>query len=165
MMKRETRYYAAETTGAVAEAQESELEVARKKADEENKKLGTSVGLRKFVGRTRGKGSVLISWNQFDDSVPESLPKTHEEFMNVAGISADEKGAAELLDLMIRGYNARAYEAASDPIAEYVNAAWPDEIQTGFRTVVRTYARNLEIPIDEAATEVRARYDKKFGTA
>src|SRR5262245_17694142 len=96
----------------------------------------TGVGLRLFCGNTRGKGSQPIKWEAFDDSKPETLPKTMKEFAEITGV----KSEADILELVIDGFSANQYRTASDPIAEFVNPAWDADLKLKFRNVVRNYS-------------------------
>ena len=50
------------------------LETMQKLADETNAKR-SGVGTRVRVGQTRGKNPQVISWEAFDESQPDTLPK------------------------------------------------------------------------------------------
>lgn len=118
----------------------------------------TGVGTRMFVGRTRGKGSVVISYEQFDDTKPETLPKSVQEFVTVTKVADD----AELTKLLITGYNDLLYTAASDPLAEHVEDYWPEDAKLQFRTVVRNYSRGAIVPIEEAVLLIKPGFDKQY---
>ena len=62
-------------TEAPSAAADSEFTNAEKFVTEENAKR-TGVGTRMKVGRTRGKGSIVIKYEQFDESLPETLPNS-----------------------------------------------------------------------------------------
>ena len=104
----------------------------------ENEKRGNAKGLRVFTGFTRGKGSNPIKWEQFDDSKPESMPKSIQEFLDVTKATEPQ-----MLDYLIEGFNSSQYTAASDPIAEHVNPEWDDETQSQFRLVVRNLQKAM----------------------
>lgn len=131
-------------------SEKPELVAARNKADEQNK-TRTGKGTRVRVGQTRGKNPQVISWEAFDDSQPETLPASLSEFMEISKVS-DEK---EIVSMLIDGFNAQAYTAASDPIAEYVNAAWPDDVQKQFRLVVRNYSNATGASIEDAVALIK----------
>ena len=120
-------------------------------ADEENA-TRTGVGTRQFVGQTRGKGALVVKWEAFDESKPETLPKSLKEFTEVSGI----KSEADLLGFVIDGFNNSQYTAASDPIAEFVNPSWDDATKAQFRLVVRNMSKILGKSIEETATMVRS---------
>ncbi|MET0785362.1 MAG: hypothetical protein ABWY25_01480 [Paenisporosarcina sp.] len=71
--------------------------------------------------------------------------------------------APTLLNFAIRGQNDALYEAASDPLAEFVVPSWPAEVQSTFRQAVRNYARGLQMTLDEAVGTIRPGFVKKFG--
>lgn len=139
---------------------ENELNAAQKKADSSNA-TRTGVGTRLFVGRTRGKGSMVISFENFDESKPETLPTSIEQFASVTGKN-DEK---DIVSYLITGYNNELYTAASDPLAEYVNLSWPAEAQAQFRLVVRNYARGANVSLDDAVELIKPGFDKQFSPA
>ena len=118
----------------------------------------SGVGVRWFAAMTRGKGSQVIKYQGFDTSKPETCPTTVEQFVSVTGI----KGNSDLTGLLIVGYNDQQYTESSDPIAEFVNAAWPDDTKLQFRTAVRTIAKMQEISIEDAVALVKPGTEKKF---
>jgi len=144
----------------MSEDRAAEIKAAQEKADAVNKGR-SGVGTRLFVGSTRGKGSMVISFEQFDDSEPDTLPKSTEEFMQVTGVTSE----SDILKLLIEGYNDKLYKDASDPLAEYVNAVWPADAQAQYRLIVRTTAKALGDPLDEVAEAVQARFNKKYAPA
>lgn len=141
-----------------AEAREKETAAAQKEADAKNKLLA-GVGTRHFVGRTRGKGSQLVSWMAFDESQPDTLPKDYAGFMEVTG----QKDQTVLLGFTIAGYNDAQYIAASDPIAEYVEATWPEDVQSNFRLVVRNFARGTNSSIESAVSVLKPAFVAQHG--
>ena len=118
----------------------------------------TGVGTRVKVGATRGKNPQVISYVVFDDSQPDTLPKSYEQFVEVI-----KPSDVEFLDYLIRGKNDASYEAASDPLAEYVVASWKDDVQLTFRTAVRNYSKGLGIPLEDAVGIIRPGFVAKFG--
>lgn len=141
-----------------AEKSNPQLDAARQKADEQNKSR-TGKGTRLRVGQTRGRNPQVITWEAFDDSQPETLPTSLSEFMEVAKVS-DEKA---IVGMLIDGFNAQAYGNASDPIAEYVNPVWPEEIQRNFRLAVRNYSNATQVSLEEAAALIKPGIDKVHG--
>ncbi len=137
----------------------ADLEFERKQKEVDAANASKSgKGTRSKVGRTRGKGSMVITWDAFDDSKPETLPATIEEFMNITG----KKDEPSLVSFLISGYNDEAYTAASDPLAEYVEATWPPEAQAQFRLVVRNYARGVQVSLDDAVALIKPGFSKQF---
>lgn len=118
----------------------------------------SGLGTRLKVGRTRGKSSSVITWEAFDDSKPETLPTTIQQVMDVTG----KKDEPTLVDLLIRGFNDASYEAASDPLADYVEATWPPEAQTQFRLVVRNYSRGASVSLEDAVALIKPGFSKQF---
>jgi hypothetical protein len=139
------------------EAQETAREKAIKAAAATNA-TRTGIGPRLKVGATRGKNPTVITFENFDTSQPESLPKSVAEFME--NVTQDQP---TLLDYLIRGYNDAMNEAASDPLAEYVSDVWSPEVQLTFRTAVRNYAKGLGLELEQAVNIIRPGFASKFG--
>ena len=111
----------------------------------------TGKGLRSFLGMTRGRNPQEINYENWDESKPETLPTTISEFMELRKIT-DEK---DIMRRLILGDNDVLYSEASDPVAEFVDPSWPDEVQKGFRIVVRNYATNAKVSIDDAVALIK----------
>lgn len=145
----------------VDDVRDKEFEAAKAKAEKENA-TRSGKGSRLFVGKTRGKGSQIISYEAFNKSEPDTLPGSIAEFAELTKIS-DEK---EVVSLLIDGFNANSYREASDPIAEYVNPVWPDDVKLNFRTVVRTYSKGAQVSIEDAVSilkpGIEAAYQKSL---
>lgn len=137
--------------------------LAEKRAEAETyNKSQVGIGLRRFAGMTRGKGTQVVTWDAFDESDPASLPKTTDDFFKaIGGVPSDDK----LVSYLIDGFNSQAYTAASDPIAEFVNPAWPDEIQKQFRLVVRNFAAASQMSLEDAVALVKPNIEKAFAAA
>lgn len=146
----------ADQNETVTPQERDRLELQRK-ADETNKSR-SGVGTRVSTGLTRGKGSVAISWEEFDENLPETLPADMAQFMSVTGVK-DEK---TILSYLITGYNDSQYKQASDPVAEHVNPAWSDERKNQFRLTVRNYAKATESSIEDAVAVIKPGVEKKF---
>lgn len=118
----------------------------------------TGKGTRATVGYTRGKGSQRIIYESFDESQPDTLPSSLDEFMSLSEVK-DEKA---IVALLIDGFNSSQYANASDPISEYANVAWPDEVQKQFKVSVRNLvnATNGVLSLEAAATVIRTEIDK-----
>jgi hypothetical protein len=138
-------------------ARDLELEQKQAEADKANA-AKTGVGTRTRVGQTRGKNPIVITWDAFDESKPETLPTTFEAFMEVTGI----KEEPTLVDFLITGYNDQQYTAASDPLAEFVEENWPAEAKTQFRLVVRNYARGANVSLEDAVALIKPGFSKQF---
>jgi hypothetical protein len=138
-------------------AKELELEKVQAEADKTNKER-TGVGTRVRVGQTRGKNPMVISWEAFDESLPETLPKTIKDFMEITKVQDEPT----LVSYLIGGLNDANYTAASDPLAEYVNLAWPQEAQTQFRLVVRNYSRGAGCSLEDAVALIKPGFEKQF---
>lgn len=138
-------------------AKEVELEAKQKEADTTNASR-TGVGTRVRVGQTRGKNPMVISWEAFDESKPETLPTTIANFMEVTNV----KDEPSLVSFLIGGLNDANYTAASDPLAEYVDLTWPQDAQTQFRLVTRNYARGANVSIEDAVALIKPGFVKQF---
>ena len=134
-----------------------EREEAQKKAEATNASR-TGVGTRVHVGSTRGKASLVITWEAFDDTKPETLPTAIAQFMEVTAV----KDEPSLVGFLIAGYNESNYIAASDPLAEYVESTWPPDAQTQFRLVVRNYSRGASVSIEDAVSLIKPGFSKQF---
>lgn len=137
-------------TEAAKTEQEIALEAAETKATETNK-ARTGKGTRIKVGQTRGRNPQVISYEVFDESQPDTLPKTLSEFMEIAKVSDENIIVSYLLD----GYNSANYVQASDPVAEFVEASWPDDVQKQFRLVVRNYSNATGVSIEDAVALIK----------
>lgn len=138
----------------MSENEKTALEVAREKlqgeADATNK-TRSGKGTRIKVGSTRGKNPQPIQFEAFDLSLPDTLPADTDEFLSLTGT----KDAKVVLSYLIDGYNDAQYTAASDPIAEFVEASWPDELQKAFRNTVRNYATGAGVSIEDAVALIK----------
>ena len=137
------------TTEAKTENEQA-VDVATEKAKTANA-TRTGKGTRVRVGQTRGRNPQVISWEAFDESQPDTLPKTLSEFMEITKVS-DETAIVQYL---IDGYNDAAYTAASDPVAEFVDATWAEDVQKQFRLVVRNYANATGVSIEDAVALIK----------
>lgn len=141
-------------------AQDLEQERKEAEAKQVNDSRGKNPGTRVHVGRTRGKGSYVITWEAFDESIPESLPKSMQQFMELTNV----KDEASLVNLLIDGFNNANYTAASDPLAEFVNPSWPTDAQAQFRLVVRNYSRGANKSLEEAVALIKPGFDAQYQT-
>lgn len=144
-----------EDTKLTASQKESRIQLikdtlaAELKADEENE-TRSGVGTRQMVGATRGRNTSVITYENFDESQPATLPKTLKEFLEVTKVKD-----SELVDLLITGYNEAQYKLASDEIGEFVDKTWPDDVQMQFRMVVRNYAKATGQTIEQAVAVIK----------
>jgi len=146
----------------MSENEKTELDLQVEAADAKATATNASrsgVGTRVMVGKTRGKNPVVISYENFDSSKPDTLPTSIPQFMEVTTV----KDEAILLSFLIDGFNNDRYTSASDPLAEYVNDAWAPEVQNQFRIVVRNYSRGAEVSLEDAVLLVKPGFEKKFG--
>lgn len=139
------------------EIQETERDKAVKAAAEKNATI-TGVAPRWKVGMTKGKNPVVITYEFFDESKPDTCPKSVAQFMEVV---TDKQEV--ILDFLLRGYNDAKAEAAQDPLAEYVSSVWSPEVQLTFRTAVRNYSKGLGIDLEDAVNIIRPGFAAKFG--
>jgi hypothetical protein len=151
-------------TEAAKTLTDSTRENLEKQAEETNKGR-SGKGTRVKVGSTRGKNPQPISFEQFDESQPDTLPTSLQEFIGLAMANvADKDKEPTILSYLIEGYNADSYRQASDPIAEYIDSAWPEDLQKQFRMVVRNYSAGANVSLEDAVTLIRpgivAAYEK-----
>lgn len=145
----------AQVANNVENVREQLLKETQAKADEQNK-TRTGKGTRLRVGQTRGKNPQVITFENFDESQPATLPESIAEFMELTGVKTEPAIVALLVD----GFNSSAYVAASDPIAEYVNPAWGEDVQRQFRLVVRNYSNATGASIEEAVALIKPGIEK-----
>lgn len=137
---------AAKARSAAMEAKEKELNKDR-----------SGKGTRIAVSMTRGKGSVEVQYEAFDTNQAETLPTDLNEFMTLTGLDklSNNDGEKKLIGWAIDGFNADAYSVASDPIAEFVEPNWPDEVSTRFKLAVRNYAAATQTSVEEAVAVIK----------
>ncbi len=111
----------------------------------------TGKGLRTFLGMTRGRNPQEIQYENWDDSKPETLPLTLSEFMDLRGLT-DEK---DIIKRLILGDNDVLYSEASDPVAEFVDTTWSEDVQKQFRLVVRNYSNATGVSIEDAVALIK----------
>lgn len=133
----------------------------KQKAAEETNAKREGKGTRLRVGQTRGKNPQVVQWEAFDESKPETLPTTVDEFMKLTNTS--DEGV--YLSYLIEGFNSAQYTSASDPLAEFVEAHWPEDAQKQFRMAVRQYANAVGASLEDAVALIKPGLDKKFPKA
>ena len=144
---------------AVEASTPQDLEFERKQKEAEVTNSSRSgVGTRLKVGKTRGKASIIIGWEAFDDSLPETLPKSIQQFMDITSV----KDEPSLVEYLIAGYNDASYTEASDPLKEFVDPTWPADAQTQFRLVVRNYSRGAMVSLEDAVSLIKPGFSKQF---
>lgn len=144
---------------AVEASSPRELELERKTKESEAKNAARSgIGTRLRVGQTRGKNPVIIEWEAYDRSKPDTLPTTIQAFMDNTNV----KDEPSLVSFLIDGFNDSNYEAASDPLAEFVDLTWPQDAQTQFRLVVRNYSRGASVSLEDAVQLIKPGFSKQF---
>jgi len=148
----------------VVEQKDSEKEAIIKEYEAKVAKLNegrTGVGTRAAFGFTRGKGSMPFIYERYDESQPDTLPKTPSEFAENSKVT----DAGQLTKLLIAGMNEKLYTDASDPIAEHVNATWDEETRNRFRLVVRNYMTGAEASLDDAVALIKPGFEKAVAAA
>jgi hypothetical protein len=131
-------------------AQEIAVDAAELKAKEVNE-TRSGKGTRVAVGQTRGRNPQVVSYERFMESQPDTLPTTLSEFMEVSKVQ-DEK---TIVSFLIDGFNSASYTAASDPVAEFVEDTWTDEVKKQFRLVVRNYSNATGVSIEDAVALIK----------
>jgi hypothetical protein len=114
----------------------------------------TGKGTRVAVRPSRGRSPQPITHEVFDLALPETLPGSITEFMELTQINEE----APLVSLLMAGYNDWSYTQASDPVAEFIESSWPEEIQKNFRAVVRQYASGINCSIEDAVALIKPQY-------
>jgi hypothetical protein len=102
-------------------------------------------------GKTRGKNPRDIEYQAFDLEQPDTLPNSPKEFMEVTGLKTD----AELVSVLIDGFNQQAYSAASDEIGEFIEDSWDKETQAQFRLAVRNMSKLTGMSIDDTVAMLK----------
>lgn len=143
-----------------ATPQDLAYELKAKEVEVENAKR-SGVGTRLKAGRTRGKGSMVITFEQFDETKPETLPKDIAGFLATVNLDPT-KDESTIVSYLISGFNTESYVAASDPLAEYVEDSWPADSKTQFRLVVRNYSRGAGVSIEDAVALIKPGFIKQF---
>ena len=140
MSEKEQKAADLKARGAAIEAEEKKLNEGK-----------TGKGTRTAIGFSRGRNPVKVVYEAFDESQPDTLPTTFEEFMAVSKVD-DEK---LIVSYLIDGYNSASYAAASDPISEFVESSWADDAQKQFRLVVRNYATATSMSLEDAVALIK----------
>jgi hypothetical protein len=150
--KAETELSEKEATKEALKARAKEIEAKEKELNKER----TGKGTRVFIGMTRGRNPQMIQYEAFDESQPDTLPKDLAEFMNLGLVGVPtNKHEDVIVGYLIDGFNSASYTAASDPVAEFVDLSWPEDVQKQFRLVVRNYAGATECSIEDAVALIK----------
>lgn len=132
----------------------TELEKAREALDAKAAEMNatrTGKGTRVKVGSTRGKNPQAVSFEQFDLAQPTTLPVSLSEFMDLTKIQDEPTILGYLMD----GFNDAMYSQASDPVAEFINPEWAEDVQKQFRLVVRNYSNATGVSIEDAVALIK----------
>jgi hypothetical protein len=116
----------------------------------------TGKGTRAGFNWTRGRSSSLFYYEAFDESQPDTCPATTSEFLDLTKIQDDKI----LVSYLIAGYNDAAIANASDPVNEFIEPSWSPEVAKGFKLVVKNYAANVGVSIEDAAGLIKPAYLK-----
>lgn len=144
------------TQNAVDE-KKSKLEALKARSadmDKREKELNSGKsgkGLRTILAMTRGKNPTEIQYEAFDESDSKSLPETTSEFLDITKVQDDKL----LVSYLIEGYNSAAYSGASDPVNDFVEASWPPDFAKSFKAVVKSYAANNGLSIEDAVAVIK----------
>lgn len=151
----------ADTLTADEQTRKDAMEAAEKNAETQNA-TRSGKGTYLAVSSTRGKNPTPITYESFDESKPDTLPESVAEFVSLTGIG-DE---AALVAYLITGFNDNSFRIASDPVAEFVNSAWPAEVQKSFKDSVKTLVKNRVFgSIEDAVMLLKPQVEAKFGSA
>lgn len=138
-----------------AEAKKEALKARSEDMDRREKELNASrsgVGRRVFLAMTRGKNPVEIQFEAFDESQPDTLPKTLEEFFSIAAFG--ENAEKETLRRLFVGDYEIAYTEASDPVAEYLDGI-PQELHKTFKAFVKSFSAERKCSIEDAVNLIK----------
>lgn len=137
-------------------AKQEQLKARNADMEKREKELNAAItgkGLRKFLGMTRGRNPQEIQYAGWDLSLVDSLPVTISEFAELRKDAVSDE--AGLVRRLLLGDNELLYTEASDPVSEYVDLTWPEDIQKMFRQVVRNYSSAAGISIEDAVALVK----------
>ena len=146
---------------AAKAAREKQAEETEARAQKENAKR-EGKGTRLLVGSTRGRSTFSFTYEAFDESLPDTLPTTTAESMSLMDIGDDEAGERKMVNLLIKGWNEISLTNASDPVSEYVDASWPDDFQKRFKIVIKNYAENSNVSIQDAVELLKPGMQKGY---
>ncbi len=144
------------TAAEMTDKEKTKLRDAEMAARE--KELNTSrtgKGTRVFLGMTRGRNPQEIQYENWNESIPDSLPSTLAEFYSYYKVDEMKDAEAFIVRRLILGDNEVLYKEASDPIAEFVDLTWPEDVQKQFKLVVRNYAGATGVSIEDAVTLIK----------
>lgn len=151
---------AAETQKTDKELQKEALKAREKDMEARETKLNegkTGKGTRTFLVLTRGRNPQEIAYEQWDDSQPDTLPKSFAEVLDLHKARGQEGDVAEkeVVRRWILGDNDILYSEASDPVAEFVDSSWTEEVQKQFKLVVKNYANATGVSIEDAVALIK----------
>jgi hypothetical protein len=115
----------------------------------------TGKGTRTFLGMTRGRNPQEIQFENWDETLKDTLPTSISEFMTLTGITDDIEGEKQIVRRLILGDNEVLYKEASDVTAEFVDSSWPVDVQKQFKIVVKNYADGANVSIEDAANLIK----------
>lgn len=156
--KKRTGKMSTETQTNEQTAKDKLLNETQAKVDAINKDRGNAKGTRVRVGQTRGKGSQVITYEAFDESLPSTLPASIVEFMQLAKVQQNAEGEKLLISYLIDGFNSQSYTNASDPIAEYVDSDWTPEQGKAFKTVIKNFSSQTGYSIEDAVNMIKPKF-------
>lgn len=119
------------------------------------------VGLVTKEGSTRGKNPRKITYQAFDTSVPDSLPKSLKEFADITKTTSAEA----VLEYVIDGFNAAQYAAASDEIGEFIPDVWTKEVAAQFRLAVRNTSKLTGLSIEDTVNMLKPAIERGLAQA
>jgi hypothetical protein len=139
----------AETEATEKEATKQALAARAKEIEAKEKELNagkTGKGTRTAIGLTRGRSPQMFEYEAFDETQPDTLPTTTDEFLSITKVNDDKV----IVQLLIDGWNALQFSLGSDPVGEFVDASWPEDVQKSFKIMVKGYAANAGVSIEDA---------------
>ena len=148
------------TTTAEQTESEKDAAIKARNADMQKRESAlntgkTGKGLRSFLGMTRGRNPQEIQYQNWDESQADTLPTTLSEFMDLRASDKSAVDEAGIVRRLVMGDNDILYKEASDPVAEFVDLTWSEEVQKQFRLVVRNYSNATGVSIEDAVALIK----------
>jgi len=151
---------AAETSANEKDAAKEALKARAADMEKREKELNagkTGKGTRTFLGMTRGRNPQEIQYENWNNEQPETLPGSFAEVIDIHKTRGQDGDAAEkeIVRRWVLGDNDVLYAEASDPVAEFVEASWPLDVQKQFKLVIKNYANGCNCSIEDAVALIK----------
>lgn len=136
---------------AAKKAREEATAAKQKLADAENA-TRSGMGTRQVVGTTRGRNTVPFIYEAFSGDFADSLPKSVDDFLGFTKLDGDNP---LVVTYLIEGYNSISESNGSDPLNEYIDSTWPEDVQKRFKVVIRNYSQDSNMSIEDTVDLLR----------